>query len=378
MNKQKIYLLNLQFADNYGAVLLTLALQEAFKKEGTEIIILNYTPPKLYYKYSLLFNPLKVKDLKIIIKLLKQLLLRLLSKPLKIVLRRIRFKKFRKRYLNLKTKRIYSTENILTDSVTSKLIVGSDQVWNPDVVLEYLNDYLLNFSNTKLKFSYAASITKDLNEDEKKIIFKSLIDFRMISVREFKTIENHFKDSSLNIQSHIDPTLLHDITYYQNLSKKIPLPENYMIVYDMKKDRKLRELIPFLENKLQLNIITFSESDFYDKRYPSFKSFGPREFLYLFSNASYVLTTSYHGLVFSIIFKKRFIALNPNTRKSRMTDLLEKLNIQNRFFSLDNFQDYNNIYNSLKNKINYRMVNNRINLLKAEAFEYIRQIINYN
>lgn len=375
MNNSKIYLLNIHFADNYGAVLLTLALQEAFRKEGAEIIILNYTPPKLHYQYSLIFNPFKIADIKITIKLFKLFLLRVLFWPLKTILRRIRFKKFRKRHLNIKTKRIFSPKDIVIESVKSKLIVGSDQVWNPDVVLEYLDDYLLNFNNTCLKFSYAASITKDLDQIEKKMINKSLIAFNMISIRELKTIESQFNDSSLNIQSHIDPTLLHDINYYQSLSKKIPLPKDYMIVYDMKGDRKLRELIPFLENKLQISIITFSNYNYYDKRYPSFKSFGPSEFLYMYSRASYVLTTSYHGLIFSLIYRKKFVALNPNSRKLRMTDLLEKLNIQKKFFSLNSNYDFNEIYDSLISTIDYSQVQNKIDILKKDAFDYIKKII---
>ena len=70
---------------------------------------------------------------------------------------------------------------------------------------------------------------------------------------------------------------------------------------------------------------------------------GPEEFVRLIKNAEYVVTTSFHATVFSILFHKRFFVVPHKTTGSRVTDLIDKLHIKNRiYYTIDEFKAYTN------------------------------------
>jgi hypothetical protein len=95
---------------------------------------------------------------------------------------------------------------------------------------------------------------------------------------------------------------------------------------------------------------------------------GPLEFLNLGLNAEYVVSTSFHGVVFSIVFEKQFYSLGMGNNSSRVKSILDALGIKDRLISDGNSID-------MENKIDYHEVNIKLNILRQKSIEFLRQNI---
>lgn len=377
MEKNKIQILNLNFFDNYGAVLVAYSLSTVLNYLDADVQLINFTPPELYYKDKLYYNPFRIVSVKVNYKFLKSTIYKFLNHPVQRFIRMIKFSIFRQSFLLYGSRKIYSSVNLRKYIYgQSKVLIGSDQVWNTDVVGLYIKDFLFSYSqaNTKIS-SYAASITKRQDEFEERVFKSAFEKMDRVSIRESyhqKSFNSRFK---LNLKTHIDPTFLLSKSHYKMLSKKISLPDEFILIYDMRINEPFIDLVKFLNNKLNLDIITFSNENHYGFKNKSFFTYSPREFLYLYSKAKYIVSSSYHGLIFSIIFNKSFVAFNPKNKSIRMTDLLNKLDIKNKFFDMNSTLKHDIIFNSLVESIDYKKVNNKIDSLKKDAINYLSSFI---
>lgn len=208
------------------------------------------------------------------------------------------------------------------------IIVGSDQVWNPD----YLNsDYLPLHIPSKCDhiISYAASIGKSsLSEKEKELFAKYLPAYSSISVREkgAKTLLSKIIDLPIDVV--LDPTLLIDRGEWSKIAdmanKNILPKQRYVFNYVLGKNTDISDALKYASKK-QLDVISLSDRD---------KSkYGVEEFLALIKGADFICTDSFHACIFSFIFDKPFIVYKRNNSGElyrRIEDLLNTLNIQNR------------------------------------------------
>ena len=215
------------------------------------------------------------------------------------------------------------------------LMVNSDQVWRKDN-LHYLDVGFLKFShnwNIK-KFIYGASMGLDFwifNRNEDRILKHLLKDFTGVSLREEGTVK--LVESHLNIKTTlvVDPTLLIDKKYYLNLIKDYKNEYNsndkYIFVYEV-------EEIPSMK--------LFIKQSIEQLKYKLYKcSIGDKDYLQKFIYGIYyskaVITNSFHGILFSIIFKKPFVAFNPELRgNERFNTLKEVYGLKKRIVSENN------------------------------------------
>ncbi len=274
---------------------------------------------------------------------------------------------------NIKYKLIKNSFSELNQKDYDFLIVNSDQTWNV-IQDEYIFDYgFLKFAEnwTIPKFVYAASLGVDFwifsKEFDNKA--KSLLkNFTGISVREIGAVDmvkKHFGFSPLFV---LDPTLIIDKKYYLDVIKDFKrdfnFKDKYLFVYQLDENRIIEEFINEASNKLDYKVfkVNLSESNYIEN------------FLFGVNMSQAVITDSFHGTVFSIIFNKPFISyINTIRGRLRFYSLQKTFSLKERilFPNKRKKPDINllktplkinlNLFNSLRNiSINYLKRNLRI------------------
>ncbi len=369
----KLGILTYHFAINYGAVLQVFALQETFKKLQIESQIINYVPDfheKLYdiieIKKSILLNK-KTKPLKTILKYLFYILFHEKDYKNKVS----KFKHFSKINLSLTNKITNYYELKDFNQEFTHIVCGSDQIWNPELSNNFDDSYFCKFCDSNIvKISYAASIG-DINllkNDILKINFLKLLNnFNHVSVRESNLSDFIINNSNTKSIVTLDPTLLLDQKEYCRIAiKSRIIKENYLLIYQLNINPKLAEIAKIVAKKFNLKIVTLMGNLFQNSIHTNLlKSIGPSEFVSLFRDASYIVTNSFHGTAFSIIFQKNFnIVLNDN-RNDRMLNLLNNLNLENRIF-------YSGKGDYYTNSLDYTEPFKLLDKIKLQSLNYLK------
>jgi hypothetical protein len=212
-------------------------------------------------------------------------------------------------------------------------IVGSDQVFNP-TNNELNPDFLLDFvPRGKNRISYGASFGTDKFPEEYVQKLKDLLPrFKALSVREATGLETVKRITGLDAQVVLDPTLLLDDNEYRHLFEKelkhIP-KDPYVFLYIIGSHYEARRIAEEKANETGVKniiIMTNQRAEWHSPQVGRFKRihiYTPADFLAYISNASYVVTNSFHGTAFSVIFNRRFTVLkNGTSGDDRMTTLL--------------------------------------------------------
>lgn len=254
------------------------------------------------------------------------------------------------------------------------LLVGSDLVWNWDLDKDLNNAFFLTFygKSDKLKCSYASSIgTNEIPEEYREKYKKYLQSFDYISVRE-KTAKNILeKISGKQIKVVLDPTLMVEEKEWEKLEKWVKVPEKYVVCYILEFTPNVIEIIRKVEEYYQLPVIYFTRDNVYGAYGVSMYKYGPAEFLFILHHAEFILTNSFHGTVFAMLYNRNFATIPHSTRGSRMRDLLMELQMSERLIRDE--QGFNSL---VKNGINVDYSNFEGNLerLRKESMEYIESL----
>lgn len=321
---------------NYGGLLQAFALVHKLQK-------LNYDSMQIAVNYkeelliNLLINKLKFHGIAFLLEGLGKKIKNLVSvsqlKENDFVLTRKLCENFRENIPH--TSFIKENDLKKVNEEFDVFITGSDQVWNPKW---RKGAYYLQFA-TKKKISYAASIARyDFTNYEKKQMREDLCDFAWISVREKKAL--HFLKSELDIVADlvVDPTMLLSRKEWEQEEEKVDVVEKYIFCYFLKASREKRLFAQRLakDKNMQLIYPVFvGETIRYDNENEKMLyDIGPRQWLYLINHAECVLTDSFHGTVFSIIFNKQFYHLLRDKNKgnhnmnSRIHSLLQVFGLE--------------------------------------------------
>ncbi len=245
----------------------------------------------------------------------------------------------------------YKELNTILDNY-DVFICGSDQIWAPSV---FNKAYFLEFvGNDKKKISYAPSIGLPVIPKDKQAIYHSLLSrFDKISIRE-ETGRKLLSNIGIESQVVCDPTFLLSSKQweeYLNLKtiKHTQSHKPYIYCYFLGKNKNHRELLKIISDRTSLKVFGFSGFK-EDKQYfdVTLDNFGPIEFLNYLKNANLVITDSFHGTAFSIIFKKdfyvfeRFSKEDPINQNSRIYNILDKLYLHDRLI-VDSIPHINSI-----------------------------------
>lgn len=331
---------------NFGNKLQNYAVEQLYLKNGYNIITIRY---KSCQTNSTLKNILiDMKDI--------------LVRDRRYVL----FKNFSKTFLHISKNRIkLSKKNIYGEYLNTfdYVSVGSDQVWNDYYLSNYALDYFLlsNISSEK-RIACAPSIASD-NVKNKYIFANELKKFKLLSCRELNGVKILENLSKKNVKHLMDPTLAISKCDWDKLllNSKANIPqEKYIFVYILGETDN-NSLNRIYEKYVETTIINIL-----DKKTKFYNS-GPIEFIDYIKNADIVVTNSFHGMVFSIIYNKDFYVVN---RKNA--------NMNNRILTLF---DYFNLplNNGTMKAVNVKdkcFVKNRLDLIEKEWASYIKSICN--
>ncbi|MCF0210529.1 MAG: polysaccharide pyruvyl transferase family protein [Bacteroidales bacterium] len=266
-------------------------------------------------------------------------------------------------------------------------LVGSDQVWRKRY--STLSKYYLAFLNkeNKTRIAYAASFGLDnideYTNDEKHIYKQLAKKFNAISVREKSGLEILKNEFGIEAEWVLDPTLLLAQEDYLKLCfKKLKARNNLskarkIFYYVLDKSEEKRKIIDFIQNNQQAEVFTvmpeekfaLHTTDITKCVYPAVE-----EWVLAFNDCDFVITDSFHGTVFSIIFNKPFCVVANKTRGiERLSSLLEMFGLQDRLISSENDLTEDFIANLCN--IDFETINNKKELLKTKSLEFLKHAL---
>lgn len=328
----KIGILTFHCAHNYGAVLQAYASKCFLEKNGHEVYFIDYRPNKIISKYKLFT------------------LNRFFSKSVISSLRKL------KHEIPLLKKRInkYNDFKIFTDKILlengnksvdlfnglEKLdcyFLGSDQIWNISLLGYFDEIYWGNFPLKKPMFTYAVSLEENIPDIYNEKINNSLLQFKSISVREDVIKDVLLSKFNINSTVVLDPTFLIEQDDWIKIEQPLKIPNKYVLLYYFGVTDYIINEAEIFANKHNCRLLIVSIGVSNDVRY--INSVRPENFIYLFHHASFVITNSFHGTAFSIIFKRPFYVIKKKgTSNYRINQLCNSCNLTERI--IDNFNSY--------------------------------------
>lgn len=314
---------------NYGAILTCYALQELVKSFGYTTQVINFHPKVWNNKKMYPRNKSKLD--------------------------------FVKKYFNLTTFCKNKNDLIKLNDTIETFIVGSDQVWNWGHNLKYI--YFLDFvKNSKKKIACAVSMIFEkfnYGEEVKTVIEFYMKRFDAVSVRELDNVTVCRGEFDVPATCILDPVFLINNTEYEKLIKDSHIKHNkaFIAVYVFEYNSGIANAVNKLAKENDLDIIIMNKGE------------SIEDWLYYIKNAKYVITDSYHGTCFSIIFEKQFISLTNTHGNSRFYSLLSIIGLQNRLIETKN--NYNKILEIVSEPVDYTKVHNILNKEAINSKEWL-------
>ncbi len=347
----KVAIITLTKMYNYGNSLQCYAVQEVLRANGM-------TPETVIYEYRTYWEQIKDKIKKSI----------RYGAPL--TQRKILFDRFEGEYIVCSKFKNLVRPNARAEKYYEYYFVGSDQVWNAVWFDKYpfMKDaYLLTFTENKKKIAYSASFGIDYIPDKWNAWFKdNLRDFKAISVREKtgKLIVDQLTERKA--ERLIDPTMMLDADEWRKIAKK---PQDtlgkYVLTYFLSpKGSNATNLCGQLSDEYEILDIMDGEN---------YGRIGPSEFIWLVDHAEIILTDSFHGSVFSVLFNKPFCVFErQNADVDMNTRLISFLSI----FGLERKYVQSNLENDLWEH-DYRYAYNALDNERRKTNEFICKAISY-
>lgn len=355
----RVGILTFSNALNLGAALQAYSLQKTLEHMGNDAELINYLCPAIESMHKLL----PVFKSRISMKTrIYNLIYNFTFFP-----RRIHFKCFQH---SLKKSKAYSRETIgRLNGIYDVFITGSDQVFNLKLTG---NDstYFLDFVQSGKKASYAASLGVYVPE-KKKQYQEYLQSFECLSLREKSSAELFKRELGVVADVIPDPVFLHTGEEWKALlgidEKKGK--EKYLLIYSLIETKELYQIANTIAKDRGLKTVVITKALRPLGKADRFvRNAGPREFVELMVNTEYVVTNSFHGTAFSLIFKKQFETVLPPVAQERIVNLLEVLNLNNRIYSAGN--------PVVDVAIDYSVYSDQINGLKEQGISYLNRILN--
>lgn len=358
MIRKKALISTFHFCPNYGAMLQTYALQEFLRTMFLEVRVLDYRPQYLQNQYRYI-NTYSFASI----------LMSLWSLPT-FFRKKMAFKRFEKN-LSLTSGRFYCKEEI-TFQPFEYFFLGSDQIWNPDITDGFDPVYFGNIPKPSDSYTiaYAASIGKSVFTKKESTQFKQLIKgISKIAMREDDARELVRKETGEETTVVVDPTILVGGECFRKFIHSVNC-SGYIFVYTLGADSRVIDVANEVAKTKGSKIIQVSgvKKGLFFSKHEVIYDAGVEDFLSLLYHADYVVTDSFHGTAFSILFHKEFITIPHKTRGGRMQSLLSKTNLLTRLSQ--------QVSDSLlMSTIDWIDVDNRLERVRTESKEYIKSVI---
>lgn len=354
---KKIGIVTFQESNNYGALLQAYALKRAVSELGYSPEVINYHCKEKegqYSSFSLHRSPLVNLNT-------------LLSVGITKKVKRCN-DSFRREMLSLSPKLLDRDALHALNAAYDRFICGSDQIWNPRST-RHDGTYFLDFVDAaERRIAYAPSIgLSGIDEKDLDFFRQGVEGIAHLSVREktgAELIARHTGREALVVS---DPTLLLRREQWEALAGENRRKKGYILLFMVGYSPKAVSLAKELAKAKGLEVLTPIKTvrDYKD----GFKSFigGPLEFLNAIRYADCVITTSFHGLMFSTLFGKQFLIVEKSASKnegaSRLHDFMELTGLQDRIYHDDPKQ--------MDAPIDYEAVNRAVERLRERSLQYL-------
>lgn len=375
-------------SDNYGNKYQNYAVEQLLSKYGIvdTFPLCNLDKPISKINNKTLINKIKISYIRDYIKarFIKKYDFNDFSKPLLLTILYIQLNKnkldslkeerhnafceFEEKYLNISQFQI-TLENMNDDFLNDYEVFfcGSDQIWNPTYSTTTEMAFL-SFAKDR-SIALAPSFGLSFIPDDIKSKYKEWLNFiKVLSVREKEGQKIIMDITGRESVLLLDPTMAIDVEKWKYISKKPKtlLPKNYILCYFLGEiDKAYYKSIEIFAKKKGLELVML-----FDIQKTEYYTFGPDEVLYAIDHADYVLTDSFHGTVFSILFKKNFYVFDRKegnlSMSSRIETLLNKFDLNDRF-DLSLHQDITSE--------KWALIDEILNFEKNKIYEYIDQSI---
>lgn len=351
---KKIGIMTFWFSDdNYGQILQSFALQKYLRNEGYDAFVIKYYPFRKPKKWFVLFKIIRIYP--VIKYLFRHFMQKDSYNKMSQLNAKRQFNSFRMQNINFSEHEYYGAKDIKSNPPIADIyIAGSDQIWHYNYLNEDGLPYFLEFgSNSTLKLSYAPSFRfVHIPKDRESLLNRVLAKLDGISVREKSGIDV-CKEVGQNAVVVVDPTLLLEKKDYSSFLVPVPYKDYiycYILNIETQEDIKWSQIKEYsLFENLHL-VVTVSSGyhqmrEWFDDVEYSYSSIP--EWLSLINKSSVFVTTSFHGVVFALLFHANFIFIPLSDipgSNDRLISLLKPLGLLNRIW--DKKCDLKSIINS--------------------------------
>lgn len=369
IKKKGVGLLTMHRVVNFGSVLQAYATQQVLERLGYSCQLIDYQYPNTIHhgdkeKWPVLLN------------IYRWMMQWIHGRPGK--KQADGFRRFREKYL--KTTVYYPTYESLQENppLFDSYLLGSDQTWNVRHI-GHDDTFLLSFTDSPNKVSYAASAARSTLPEEYIKAFKKYIPrFKAISVREGNSQQLVLGLTGNKPPVMPDPTLLLNEMDWSRIgrisrfkAKKAPYILVYVLRYSFYPYPLATELIRRIYEKYGYHLVLIRYSmreklgiNDYENLY---EGIAPEDFVSLFENASFVVTTSFHGTAFAINHNKPFYAIyDPELADDRIISLLKEVGLEDRAVPIHQSAPV------IDSDIDYSRVNARLDEMRNKAFDFLK------
>ncbi|MDE6146657.1 MAG: polysaccharide pyruvyl transferase family protein [Bacteroidales bacterium] len=369
----KICILTQPLYTNYGGLLQAYALQTVLKNLGHEVV----TEDRRYDSHLTLIERLKrINWIRTLTG--KRKIYYPDNQEMKVISQYT--DQFIKKHISVTGPVLSHDDNEIRNLAFDAYIVGSDQVWRP-MYSPNLKNYFLDFTAGKnvKRIAYAASFGTDRWEftpEQTKVCSELVKKFDAISVREDSGVNLCREHLGVKAVTMLDPTLLLDKEEYINLvfSEDEAEHDGNVMTYFLDRTELKDAITKEICRKLSGRPFCVTPEKKYSDVGPKglYKCVYPSVTYWLkgFMDAEYIVTDSFHGTVFSIIFNKPFIAVaNKERGLSRFVSLLEMFGLEDRLvFSIEDVSE-----DLIFHDIDFARVNSIRKAEQAKAFSFLKK-----
>lgn len=370
-------IITFHFSDNYGAALQAYALRRWFVEQGHQVGFIDYRPAHIEHggQLSLPTSPAKIKaNFKVIYLALSSLA----NQHFGSASQKEKFTRFRQRFLGFVDSASGHDNNAALAAARSfdLIVAGSDQIWSPSQHFGFDPNYFLAFAAAfpARKVSYAASFGRDqISAAQAAQLPKLLAYLDAISVRETSGVALVAQAIGQQTANVPDPTLLH-IDYSALTSPPTQTQKDpYVFCYALRSPDNIRQTAELVSKRLGCSILCAHNPHRRWREVGQTVHPDPAEWASLLKNARFVVTNSFHGTVFSLLFKKPFVVAGLTGDKAaanaRAINLLRAVGLEDRF--TPSFTSAH-VEALMAREIDWAAVDERLALLRRTGDSFLR------
>lgn len=350
---------------NYGTVLQAWAMQQTLRKmEGIEPVLVDYCPVTMKEKDPL--DPMKnMWDTNTEVRRLCEMSLPAILENFKKI-----YDFYHQRMAITQGEYDVDTFDDVQKEGIERFLIGSDSIFD---IVEFGLDNVY-FANTNLmkgnSIAYAPSFQDSIDnykKDDLAALNKCLLNFKRFSLRENQLIPYVMDNVREDVQQVLDPTLLLAPEEYDLISGKAQTNEKYILYYSRRYNPQMESFVYKLAQQAGLKVVEISlranNSDKAEMRYDA----GVEEFLSLMKNSEYVVTNSYHCLIFAIQFSKSFFVFSREHCDRKIVELLQMVGLEDRYCKTSDIPQVEGI--------DYAYVRKVINRNKENSLAYLKEAV---